>query len=354
MKKLLSLILVIIMAVSLCVSLAGCQQYEGEINVFNWGEYISDGEDGSMDVIAEFEERYNIKVNYTNYETNEELYSILSSSNSSYDVIIPSDYMIEKLISEDLLRPINFDNVPNYKNIADEYKNQPYDPDNEYTVPYSWGVVALCYNTKLVSGEVTGFSDLWSDDLSGNILMFNNSRDAMAIAMQLCDIVPSTPTKEDIDKAYEKLLEQKPLVKRYVMDQIFTEMENSQAAIAPYYAGDIYTMMQNNEDLEYCLPKEGSNLFFDCACIPKSSKNPELAEKFINFLLEGEVAAANAEYIGYSTPNTAAYALLDEELQQNELIYPDKEYLDKCYVFSNISDDVYSYMQEKFISAQTN
>ena len=352
MKRILSLLLMLTIVLCCTLALSGCKKYDGEINVYNWGEYVNDGSDGTMDVIAEFEERYNIKVNYTTYESNEEMYSILSSSNSSYDIIVPSDYMIEKLIAEDLLRPINFDNVPNYSNIAEEYKNMSFDPDNKFSVPYSWGVVALCYNTTMVEGEVKGFSDLWREDLSGNILMFNNSRDAMAIAMQMCDISPSAPTKEDIDKAFDKLMEQKPLLKRYAMDQTFTEMEGSQAAIAPYYAGDILTMMSNNEELSYCLPEEGSNLFVDSMCIPKSSQNPELAEKFINFMLEGEVAAANNTYIGYSSPNTAALALMDEEITSNELIYPSKEYLDKCYTFSNISDDVYSYMQEKFIEVK--
>ncbi len=352
MKKFLTLALVVIMVLCSLASLTGCKQYDGEINVYNWGEYINEGEDDTMDVIAEFEERYNIKVNYTTYETNEELYSILSTSNSSYDVIIPSDYMIEKLISEGLLREINFDNLPNYSNIAEEYKNLPFDPENKYSVPYSWGVVALCYNTELYKGDVKGFSALWSEENAGNILMFNNSRDAMAIAMQMLGINPSSPTKEDIDKAYDKLKEQKPLLKRYVMDQVFTEMEGSQAAITPYYAGDILTMMSNNEELTYCLPEEGTNFFVDSMCIPKSSENPELAEKFINFMLEGEVAAANNTYIGYSSPNTAALELMDKEITSNELIYPGKEYLDKCYMYSDIPNEIYSYMQEKFIEVQ--
>ncbi len=352
MKRILSAIIIVVLTLCCILSLGGCKQYDSEINVYNWGENISEGEGDAMDVIAEFEAKYNIKVNYTTYETNEELYSILSSSNSSYDVIIPSDYMIEKLISENLLRPINFDNIPNYSNIDEAYKNLSFDPENKYSVPYTWGVVALCYNKTMVNGEVKGFADLWRDDLKGNVLMFGNSRDAMAIAMQLCNINPSAPTKADIDKAYEKLMEQKPVLKRYVMDQIFSEMEGSQAAIAPYYAGDIYSMMSNNEDLTYCLPEEGTNFFVDSMCIPACSQNPEGAEKFINFMLEAEVGAANNTYIGYASPNNAAKALMDKEVTENELIYPPKEYLDKCYTYSNIPDDVYTYMQEKFIEVQ--
>ena len=257
--------------------------------------------------------------------------------------------MVEKLIAEGLVQEINFDNIPNYKNVMDEYKGMDFDPENKYSVPYSWGVVALGYNKSMVNGEIKGFSDLWREDLSGNILMFNNSRDAMAIAMQLTGGNPTNATKEDIDKAYDKLLEQKPLVKKYVMDMVFSELEGSQAAIAPYYAGDIYTMMSNNEDLAYCLPEEGSNLFVDSMCIPTCAKNKDGAEKFINFMLEAEVAKANAEYIGYSTPNKAAFDILPEEMKQNELIYPPQEYLDKCYTFANLSEEVYNYMQEKFI-----
>lgn len=217
MKKIICILMVLVLTVGITLTLSGCgKSYDSEINVFNWGENISDGTDDSMDVIAEFEEKYNIKVNYTTYETNEELYSILSSSNSSYDIVIPSDYMIEKLIAEDLLTEINFDNIPNYSNIADTYKNLPFDPDNKYSVPYTWGVVALCYNTTMVKGEeIKGFADLWNENLSGDILMIDNSRDAMAIAMQLCGITPDKFTKAEVDTAAQKLSEQKPLLSTF-------------------------------------------------------------------------------------------------------------------------------------------
>ncbi len=358
MKKIICVILCLLMLV-LPIVLSGCSGsggFEGEINVYNWGEYISNGDDDTLDVIAEFEKRYNIKVNYTNFETNEELYNILSNSNSSYDVIIPSDYMVSKLREEGMLEKIDFNNIPNYKYIMENYKKSSYDPTGEYSVPYSWCVVALGYNkTMIEEGSVKGFSDLWSEENKGKILMFNNSRDAMAIAMQMCD-PPINPgqdsfTKEDIDRATEKLIEQKPLLKKYVMDQVFTEMENSQAAIAPYYAGDIYSMMGNNEDLTYCLPQEGSNLFVDAMCIPTCCQNKEYAELFINFMCEPEIAKANAEYIGYATPNTAAHDMLDDEIKNCDLIYPPQEYIDKCYTFSNIPNDIYVYMQEKFVKA---
>lgn len=333
---------------------AGCgSEPKEEINVYNWGEYISNGEDGTLDTIASFEEKYNVKVNYTNYESNEEMYNLLKESNSTYDVIIPSDYMVSKLIEEDMLEKINYDNIPNYNNLMDKYKTTDFDPTGEYSVAYSWGVVALVYNKTMVDEKPTSFSSLWDEKYSGNILMFNNSRDAMAIAMKLKGITPTTVTTEQIDIASAYLSEQKPLLKKYVMDQVFTEMEGDQAAIAPYYAGDIAVMMENNENLDYVLPEEGSNLFIDSMCIPKTTQNKELAEKFINYMLEAEVAKANAEYLGYSTPNQAAYELLDDEVKNNELIYPSDEYLEKCYTFSNLPQETYNYMQDEFLKVQS-
>lgn len=331
--------------------------YQGEVNVYNWGEYVSPGDDGMLDVVAEFQKRYHIKVNYTNFETNEELYNVLTNSNSTYDVIFPSDYMVARLREEGMLAKLDFSNIPNYKYIDDRFKNMAYDPDNEYSVPYTWGFVAIGYNTKMIEeGSITGFKDMWDPKYKDDgILMFNNSRDAMAIAMQLCDppIDPgsATFTREDIDRATQKLIDEKRVLKKYVMDQVFTEMEGSQSGLCAYYAGDIMTMMDNNEDLTYCLPEEGSNLFNDAMCIPANCKNKENAELFIDFMCEPEIAAANAEYICYGTPNTGALELLDEEIVSSELFNPPQEYLDKCYTFSNIDDDIYAYMQKRFVEA---
>lgn len=354
MKKIISIILVAVMTASTVACLSGCgKTYDGEVNVYNWGEYIANGEDGLMDVIDEFEKRTNIKVNYTTYETNEELYNMLKNSNVSYDVIIPSDYMISKLISEDMLLELNYDNIPNYKYLMDRFKKLDCDPESKYTVCYSWGVTAMVYDKTKISEKPTSWEALWDKNLSGQILMFNNSRDAMAIAMQLCGINPSNCTKDDVDVAAKKLSEQKPLLKKYVMDMVFNEMEKGQAAIAPYYAGDVMTMMGNNEDLDYAMPKDGANLFYDAMCIPYCSKNKKNAEKFINFMQDPEIATENFNYLYYSTPNQETYdRYLDEDIKNNELIFPSDEYLDKCYVFTNVSDDVYSYMQEQFVKIQ--
>jgi len=330
------------------------------VNVYNWGEYVSPGDDGGLDVIAEFEKRTGIKVNYTNFETNEELYNVLVNSNSSYDVIIPSDYMIERLRSEGRLLALNYDNIPNIDNIDERFRGQSFDPDDEYTVPYSWGFIALVYNTGMISeGEITGFKDMWNPEYQQSVLMFNNSRDALAIAMEQCD-PPIDPgqesfTEEEIERATDKLVDLKECgsLKKYVMDQVFTEMEGSQAALAPYYAGDISTMMDNNEDLDYVLPEEGSNLFIDAMCIPDSCKHKKNAEIFINYMCDPEIAAANAEYIYYGTPNKAALELMDEDYRESELTNPPQEFLDKCFKFTNIDNKSYNLMQENFIKACT-
>ncbi len=354
MKKLISIFMSVLLAGTSMFTLSGCDGAEKrqELNVFNWGEYISNGEDGTIDTIREFEKKYNVTVNYTNYESNEEMYNLIKESNSSYDVIVPSDYMISKLIKEDMLEKINFANVPNFENIMEKYRKTDFDPTGEYSVPYDWGVVALVYNKKMVKEKPKSFSILWDKQYSGNILMFNNSRDAMAIAMRLKGINPTEITKKDIDVASAYLKEQKPLLKKYVMDQVFTEMEGNQSAMAPYYAGDIAVMMSNNENLDYVLPEEGSNWFMDSMCIPKTTQNKELAEKFINFMLDPEIGKANIEYLGYSTPNQKVYDSLDEDIKNNELNYPTEEYLKKCYTFSDLPQDVYDYMQEEFLKVQ--
>ncbi len=367
MKKLLCILAALMLALSSLTLTASAasddakpKKGKGEVNVYNWGEYIAPGDDGGMDVLAEFEKQTGIKVNYTNFETNEELYNVLTNSNSSYDVIIPSDYMVARLREEGRLLKINYDNVPNYKNIDDRFKKGDYDPTGEYSVAFTWGFVAMVYNTTMVDGdELTGFKDLWNPKYENDVLMFNNSRDAMAIAMQLCDppIDPGSPhfSEDDIQRATDKLVELKECgsLKRYVMDQVFAEMEGDHTAMAAYYAGDIATMMDNNENLDYIIPEEGSNLFVDAMCIPDCCRNKENAEAFINFMCDSEVAAANAEYIYYGTPVKTALDLLDEDFTEFELLNPPDEFVDKCYTFTNLDDKTYAMMQENFIKACT-
>ena len=278
-----------------------------EINVYNWGEYIADGSDDTMDVNALFEKETGIKVNYTTFDSNENMYNKLKSGGANYDIVIPSDYMIARLIEEGLVQKIDFSNIPNYSNIMDKYKGLYFDPNDEYSVPYNVGMVGVIYNTKMVEGEPDSWALMWDEKYSGQILNFNNPRDAFAIAQWMLGIDLNTTDPDDWDKAFELLKEEKPLVQSYVMDEVFNKMESGEAAIAPYYAGDFLTMYDNNEDLAFFYPKEGTNIFVDSICIPSSSQNKEAAELYINFLLREDVALENAEYLYYATPNKAVY-----------------------------------------------
>lgn len=313
-------------------------QYKGQgvsINVYNWGEYISDGSDDSLNVNRAFQELTGIKVNYTNFATNEELYSKLRSGSSSYDVVIPSDYMIGRMISEDMLLPLDYDNIPNFENIENRFVGPMYDPDNLYTAPYTWGMVGIIYNTALVDedDDVTSWDILWNEKYLGEILMFANSRDAFGIAQKRHGYSLNSTDPDELADCLEQLKAQKPLVQAYVMDEIFDKMLGGEAALAPYYAGDALTMIEDNEDLAFSIPEEGTNIFVDAICIPKGSRNYEAAHLYINFLLEGEVAAANAEYIGYASPNTAALEILDPEITENSIVYPPAEVVDNAEYF---------------------
>ena len=300
------------------------------LNVYNWGQYIADGSDDSMEVIKEFEARYpHIKVNYSTYDSNEIMYSKLANGGITVDVIIPSDYMIARLIEEDMLLELNFDNIPNYEYIDENFKNTSYDPENRYSVPYTWGTVGILYNTKYVDeADVTGWEVLWNEKYSGKILMFGNSRDAFGIAQYLLGYDVNTTDKDALRACADKLLEQKPVLQQYVMDEIFATMQNEEAWIAPYYAGDCLTMMGENENLAFYLPEnQGFNLFIDAMCIPTCAKEKEAAELFINFLCEPEIAGANMDWICYSTPLSAAKEFMDPETVSDPVSYPDDEIL---------------------------
>lgn len=315
-----------------------------EINVYNWGEYISDGSEGTLDVNKQFEQETGIKVNYTTYDSNENMYNKIKGGGASYDIVIPSDYMIERLINEDLLEKINFDNIPNYKNVMSKYKNLYYDPNNEYSVPYNVGMVGLVYNTKMVDETPDSWEIMWDEKYKGQILMFNNSRDAFGIAQFLLGIDVNTTDTLDWDAAFEKLKKQKPLVQSYVMDDVFNKMEGGEAAIAAYYAGDCISMADNNPDLDFVYPKEGTNIFVDSICIPKSCQNKEAAEVYINFLLRGDIALANAEFICYATPNQAVLDNEEYSLRDNKMLYPDEDDAPPTEYFHNLDADTLELM----------
>lgn len=361
MKKYLAFLLSLLLIVTTFV-LSGCsgtrntvEHLEGEystalagteLNVFNWGEYISDGSEGMLDVNAAFEKLTGIKVNYSNYDSNETMYSKLKSGASSYDIIIPSDYMIQRLISENMLSTLDTSSLSNYKYIAPQYKNLYYDPENKYSVPYNVGMVGLIYNTKTVKKAPESWDIMWDKQYKDQILTFNNSRDAFAIAQFLIGVDINSENKADWDKAAKKLKEQTPLLQGRVMDEVFNKMESGNAAIAPYYAGDFLTMKSNNPDLEFVYPKEGTNIFVDSVCIPKNCQNYEAAMLYINFLLEPEVALENAEYLCYASPNTEVINNDDYSFKGNPILYPAKEQVENAEYFHDLDSDVRSHYEK--------
>lgn len=311
-----------------------------EINVCNWGEFLANDAVNFVDVNKDFEELTGIKVNYTLFSTNEELYAKLRAGGTSYDIIVPSDYMIGRMTKEGMLQKLNFDNIPNYANVDETYKNKNFDPNNEYSVPLFWGVVGIIYNTTMVDEEdLTGWDVLWNEKYAGNMLMFSNSRDAFALALMDLGYSYNTTNPDEIEEATEYLKQQKPLVQAYVMDEIYDKMEGGEAALAPYYNGDAVLMMEVNEDLDFYLPDETS-LFIDSMCIPTDAVNKEAAELYINYMCEATIAAANSYYVGYSTPISAAYDLLDEELQESEIAYPDAEMISELDSFLTLPEEV--------------
>jgi len=327
------------------------------LNVYNWGQYMARGEDGSEDIIALFEERYpNIKVNYTTYDSNEIMYSKLSGGGVAIDVIFPSDYMIARMIQENMLLEIDYDNIPNYQYIDENFKNTAYDPENKYSVPYTWGTVGIIYNTKYVDeADVTGWELMWNEKYADKILMFDNSRDAFGIAQFLLGEDINSTDKAVLDKAAEKLKEQKPVLQQYVMDQIYSTMENEEAYIAAYYAGDCMTMMENNPDLAFYLPEnQGFNLFIDAACIPTCAKEKEAAELFINFLCDPEISAANMDWVCYSTPISEAKQYLSEEMVTDPVAYPDENILKNGVSFAYLPEEISRYMESLFMQVRSN
>ncbi|MBQ3257449.1 MAG: spermidine/putrescine ABC transporter substrate-binding protein [Oscillospiraceae bacterium] len=320
------------------------------INVYNWGEYISTGADeGTLDVNSEFTKLTGIKVNYTNYATNEELYAKLKGGGATYDIIIPSDYMISKMIKEDMIQELNFDNIPNFSYIMDNFRNMAYDPENAYSVPYTWGTVGIIYDETMIDipPEEIDWDILWNETYLDQILMFDNPRDAFMIAESLLGYSINTESEDELRDCAEKLKEQKRIVQAYVMDEIFDKMGAGDALIAPYYAGDALTIMDENDSLNFVVPASGTNLFVDAMCIPTTSKQKEAAEMYINFMCEPDIAFANIDYICYSTPHSAAFEMLDEEVQNDPVSYPSQDFIaDKTTVFVNLSDEANKTMQD--------
>ena len=310
------------------------------LNVYNWGLYISDGSDDSINVLSAFEELTGIKVNYTTFDSNESLYAKMKSGGASYDVIFPSEYMVGKMAAEGMLAELNYDNIPNIANVGEEYLGWDFDPENRWSVPYMWGTTVLIYNTTMVEEEPTSWDALWDVRYANNVLMFNNSRDAYAIAAKRQGLSLNPASVEEVDTVMGDLKAQKSVVQAYVMDEIFDKMEGGEAALAPYYAGDALVMIEENPDLAVVHPEEGVNFFVDNMCVPANAKHKEAAELFINYLCEPSVGLANCDYIGYSTPLTEVWEELDDDLKYSEVAYPGKEVMDKAEVFVTLPEDV--------------
>ena len=336
-KRLFSLSIAVLMLIALMGCFSSCAGGKDVVTlyVYNWGEYISDGSEGTLNVNREFEKYcaeelgMKVKVNYSTYSSNEDMYAKVSSESSVYDVVIPSDYMIQRMAEGGMLLPLNLDKIPNYQYILEEFKgdNVYYEPKdgNIYSVPYAYGMVGVIYNTQKVSADspnIGSWELMWDESLSGNILQFNNSRDAFGTALYSLGYDVNNATEEQWREALDKLRVQKDLVQGYVMDEIFNKMKGGSAAVSAYYAGDFLSMYEDNEDLAFFYPREGTNIYVDAMCIPKSSQNPDLAMAYINFMCREDISVANAEYHYYASPNR----LVQENAEYREYmtdIHPD-------------------------------
>lgn len=366
MKKMVALTLALMMAASLF--LTGCSVRKDDpstpnssdtdtssgsnssgkrvVNVCSWGEYIDEN------LIYQFEEATGIKVNYQTAESNEALYSLLKTGAGDYDVIVPSDYMIARLIDEDMLAELDYSNIPNYDLIGDQYKSLSFDPENKYTVPYTWGTLGIIYNTAMVDEPITSWDAMFDEKYAGNVLMIRNSRDALAAALLDLGYSINTTDEAEIREAYQLLADAKSkgVYQSFVMDEIFNKMEGGNAAIAMYYAGDYLTMLENNEDLAYVVPEEGSNWFVDAMCVLKNAQHKEEAEAWINFIASKESNLANMDYIWYASPNTEALEAYPDYYEETygealdmglyEIMAAPADVLDRCTLYENLPASV--------------
>ena len=332
----------------------------GELYVYNWGEYIDE------DVISQFEEETGITVVYDLFETNEEMYPVIEAGAVNYDVVCPSDYMIQKMRENDLLAELNFDNIPNIAQIDPAYMemSQAFDPENKYSVPYCWGTVGILYNTRLLDElgvpAPTKWADLWDERLSGEILMQDSVRDAFMVALKKDGYSMNSESKDELEQAKQELIEQKPLVQAYVIDQVRDKMIGGEAAVGVIYSGEMLYIQDEvaslglDYDLEYVIPEEGTNLWLDSWVIPKNAKNKENAEKWIDFMCRPEIAKANFEYITYPTPNKGAFELLDEDMQNNKAVFPDIDSLKDSEVYQYLGDDTDAIYNELWKEVKAN
>lgn len=328
---------ILIMTMIACgsTSTSGGTNEKVTLNVYNWGEYIGES------TVKSFETKYpNIKVNYETFTTNEDMYVKIKSGGAAYDVAIPSDYMIKRMLDENMLNRINLDNIPNYKYIGERFKNLAYDPENEYSVPYMWGTVGILYNKTMVSDPVDSWSILWNKKYDKQILMSDSERDSIGVTLKMLGFSVNSKKIEELEAAKKKLMEQKPLVLSYVVDEVRDKMIGGEAALAVVWSGEAYYCMSENKDLAYALPKEGTNFWFDSMVIPSTSKHQKEAELFIDYMCDTQIAYDNATYIGYATPQTEVMKKLDQTLVNDRNAYPKAEDLKNCEIFEYPGDEI--------------
>lgn len=320
---------------SLAIILSSCNKREGDVvNMYNWGEYID------KEVLDEFEKETGIKVNYETFVTNEDMYLKLKQGGSNYDVVVPSDYMIEKMIKNEMLEKLDKTKLQNYSNIDEKFLNKDYDPNSDYSVPMYWGTLGILYNTELIKDEIKGWKDLWNEKYKNEIIMLDSSRDSLSAALLKNGFSMNTRNKEELEIAKEELIKQKKMLLAYLVDETKDNMVAENAGIAVMYSGDATELLDSDEKFKYVLPEEGSNLWFDSMVIPKNAKNKENAYKLIDFLIRKDILAKNMDYTYYAVPN-------QEVLDGNELIKEiseiDDEYFKKMEVFKDPSDFITEY-----------
>lgn len=325
---------IIASVLALLIAISGCGQKKPELNVYNWGDYIDES------ILQSFEEKYNIKVNYDTYTTNEDMYVKVNSEGTHYDLVVPSSYMIKRMIEQDMLEKLDFTNIPNYQYIGEPYKNLDHDPNNEYSVPYVWGTVGILYNKTMVATAPTSWKVLWDKQYAKQILMIDSQRDSIGIALKLLGYSLNTDNLAELEAAKNALIEQKPLVLAYVVDEVKDKMIAEEAAIAVVWSGDAVYCSKQNPDLEYVIPSEGTNIWFDSFVIPKGAANKEAAELFINYLCDTEVAFKNVSYTGFATPHTEVFKLLPKELTGNPSAYPTAAELHNSEVFADLGNRI--------------
>lgn len=341
----------IILLLALVLILVGCGDSgeSGEIlNVYNWGDYIE------PELLSKFEDETGIKVVYDTFTSNEDMYIKLKQGTDAFDIVVPSDYMIERLIAEDLIEKIDLTQVPNFEGVNENLKNPAFDPNNEYSVPYFWGTGGIIYNKANITNSIDSWTDLFDEEYDGQIVMYNSSRDSIAVALKALGYSMNSTDLGELEEAKELLIKQKPLVLAYQADEGRDTIVGGDADIGFMYSGDALMMMIQNPDLEYVLPKEGPNIWFDAMVIPKSNQNYEGAIKFINFMLDPENAALNAEYsVGYSSPVDAAIELLPDEIKNSKVSYPSQDLLENGEVYKN-SPEIISVYDEIWTEVTNN